>query len=314
MIEKAFSFVKYACLLFLLLTLCSCSCIPESSQCNVYKIKWKELYLNTCSVSASDWWCKSILVSDNVDKKTFQVIDTYANVNDYPLYAKDKNAMFFWSSIIVNADPNTYEFIDQDYWKDKNHVFYQGKIIEKADPTNFITWVTMKGGKHIRELTNDSKDYYLRWIPLSIDASTFTIMNWEVLEDDIVHAKDKAYYYVINISMPVSSYFPIDKLAKKFTVSDIDSLEFLGEGYAKDKNHAYYYGETILDADTKTFKNSWSKFAVDWKYVYVEWEKVTHIDPESFFVTKSNWVRWNDKNWCYSNYKWTKLTNCWIKK
>lgn len=312
MIDKILLFTKFACIIFLMLSLSSCSCIVESNSCAVYKIKWKDLYYNSCSVSVEDFWCESVLITQNVDKETFQVIDKYANVNDYPLYAKDKNAMFFGRNIILDADPGTYEFIDENYWKDKNHVFYQGKVIEGADPNEFKIWDMTENSNKFNYITHDSKDYYLKWVPLWVDVDTFVIFTWKALEDHIVHAKDKGYYYLINEDRSFD-YYPIEKIIRKFTISDIDSLEVLGGWYAKDNSNVYYYWENILDADVSTFKYLWNKFAVDVNYVYVEGERASHIDPTSFYVSTQKWVRWVDKNWCYSNYKWTKLAKCDIK-
>jgi hypothetical protein len=61
----------------------------------------------------------------NSDPKTFQCID--AN------FAKDKNQVYYWGSVVKKADPETFRPLDWPKAKDKNYYFRGTEITGKVD-------------------------------------------------------------------------------------------------------------------------------------------------------------------------------------
>ena len=54
-------------------------------------------------------------------------------------------------------------------------------------------------------------------------------------------------------------------------------------------NEIFYQKEIIKNADTKTFKALWNKYAKDKNTVYYEWQALKNIEPNKFKVINTNW-------------------------
>lgn len=74
-------------------------------------------------------------------------IKTFVPLNDY--FAKDNNYVYWHSSKIDKADPQTFQFLDDtkyensfsDYYtRDKNYFFYETKILKNVDANTFIVY------------------------------------------------------------------------------------------------------------------------------------------------------------------------------
>ena len=50
--------------------------------------------------------------------------------------SKDKNHVYYENRTLGDADPDTFEALNEDYAKDKNNVYNYGEIIEGANPVN----------------------------------------------------------------------------------------------------------------------------------------------------------------------------------
>lgn len=77
----------------------------------------------------------------NVDRESFEVIDNDPYDNKYSYnYAKDKNHVYFYGMIIENADPQSFQIINNKYIIDKNRLYYEdrrGLYIVKEIESNF---------------------------------------------------------------------------------------------------------------------------------------------------------------------------------
>lgn len=133
-------------------------CKITSSECHIYTIKkWSDLYLDSCSVSAGDYlWCKSEFIK-KVDKESFLILDKYGGVNNYPIYAKDKDNVFFMEKPLENADPANFIIIDESngmMGKDnKNNYYY------KWTRLNIWSWV-----QDIIVQKKLSPEWYYEWL------------------------------------------------------------------------------------------------------------------------------------------------------
>ena len=62
---------------------------------------------------------------ENGDPATFKIIDSN--------FAKDKNQVYYWGSIVEKADPETFQTLDWPKAKDKNYYFSQSKITGEVE-------------------------------------------------------------------------------------------------------------------------------------------------------------------------------------
>lgn len=62
---------------------------------------------------------------NNSDPDTFRCVD--AN------FAKDKNQVYYWGSLVKKADPSTFEPLDWPRAKDKNYYFRQTNIESRVE-------------------------------------------------------------------------------------------------------------------------------------------------------------------------------------
>ena len=175
-------------------------------------------------------------------------IDSFTIINSTSVYffaAKDKNNVFIQNKKI-NADPNTFEYLDErdiDVWmKDKKNVWTMLKsdsssiqIVEKADPSTFKLISTPKGpnvsgNEHYALDKNHA--YFLNKIIEDSDSKTFEPLS-------IFISKDKNNAYASG---------------NKIIGVDIKTFEVINSHYSKDKNNVYYLKNIVKDADPETFK------------------------------------------------------------
>lgn len=62
---------------------------------------------------------------NNGDPETFTIVDSN--------FAKDKNQVYYWGSIVEKADPETFQTLDWPEAKDKNYFFSESKIIREVE-------------------------------------------------------------------------------------------------------------------------------------------------------------------------------------
>ncbi len=91
----------------------------------------------------------------DADPSSFQILDDR--------YSKDKNYVF-WSGIQLKwADSNTFTNIDDFYWKDKNHVYIFDMVIDWADQDSFevldnIDWVLSQDKNYKYEIISENPE------------------------------------------------------------------------------------------------------------------------------------------------------------
>ncbi len=265
---KGKSLLKYLSLVCIILQLIGCRDLGEGYRIKkdgVYRYYWNPIEVSS---EPHEWLIKG------ADPKTFQVCSN----SDW---AKDKNHAYYKDNIIFDADPKTFESIDELYGKDSKHVFYYepyarsdkqtSGIVSGADP---ITFHKTKDGKY-----TDRKDMYHANYPMHVyDIKTF------VKVDELGYVyKDKKYYYLIPITVldgttikkcPLSDYKTFHVLKEKYSVlessymadkktvyydslvvegADAKSFIALKFDYGKDNNRVYYNNKQIIKADIKTF-------------------------------------------------------------
>ncbi len=168
----------------------------------------------------------------------------------------------------VDADPETFEILNDDYGRDKTYAFYRGDIIRGADCQSFRVLekgfavdkfnvydegVLMKGADptsfkiHSYELTEDKKDFYNNGKALNVrDKSSFEILK-DKSGENTSWGKDKNNgYYLNGTVIPNIDYA---------TFHPIDAERPIQSGcYAADKYRVFFMGKEIPEADPATFK------------------------------------------------------------
>lgn len=163
------------------------------------------------------------------------------------LYLKDKNHVYYAYSrcdgcarvvfsvkSISNADPSTFTNLGGGFAKDKYNIWFQGKVVEGADVSTFTV-----------DISDDSylHKYYNAWDKNSLYDGPPTI-------GDVI----------------------IYKNADKDTFVS-PSLRW-GSSYVKDKNHVWYRGILIPNADTASFVVDYYDSGHDKNHIYQKEEQL----------------------------------------
>jgi len=163
----------------------------------------------------------------DADFETFEVIDHDLNID----LGKDKDYVYLATSILVDADPNSFSQIKNYYWKDHQHVFligYGGNncMIPEADPNSFQVIENYLWAR-------DKDNLYYRQFKLDIvNPNKFNVIdeNW---------GKDDTHYYWHSRR--------VDSL-------DYNHAHILSSDYIADKRHIYFKDKLVQDANPLTFK------------------------------------------------------------
>jgi hypothetical protein len=158
-------------------------------------------------------------------------------------YAKDKNHVYDAGRIIletkgdvyddagmiildykkVNADALTFEVLGEHYGRDKNQVYHMSGVgdfvVEGADIESFVSIGRHTGKDAYQVFRNAGTGYEEKFTP-------YDVASYEMLEyGEWRWGRDKAYYYFCDEKQDV----------------DRVTFELLEKGYARDKNHVYYW-------------------------------------------------------------------------
>ena len=91
--------------------------------------EYKELlYYHQPQQSASVSWHESPardIKINSGDPETFAIIDSN--------FAKDKNQVYYWGSIVEKADSETFQTLDWPKAKDKNYYFSESEITGEVE-------------------------------------------------------------------------------------------------------------------------------------------------------------------------------------
>lgn len=129
---------------------------------------------------------------------------------------------------IPGADPATFKQVKSWLGHDNEHVYFERDLVPGVDVASLEV---------VRKpLIRDKKDYYYKTNPLHVaDVKSFKIIKWAY---GSFWAKDSRY-----------AYFDDHRFEPDLATFKVKSMEV-----AKDKNHVYYFGELIPDADPSTFE------------------------------------------------------------
>jgi len=216
-------------------------------------------------------------------------------------YTKDKNFVYFYGERIQFADPASFKIISTKdyenfyglkYSKDKNYIYQGNYILEGENPDNFDIneYETRQYAKfELAVEESSSLDLFLNYFYSRITRNSTSVygaldnIKWpnlkkkkstEINSDIQKKWKEDGYYY-FDGQIYFNNESPIFDL-------DIKTFEVLGEGFAKDKNFAYYRANRIWFADADTFEYLGYKYSIDSHSVYYDGQIIEGVDPENF--------------------------------
>ena len=153
----------------------------------------------------------------DADPTTFQQINNK--------YGKDAVQVFHRSLPLVGADPSTFMLLSNGYAADATQVFYNHKLLLGADPNTFE--------RLDHGWSRDADGIYLGTRELDIcDPETFEIIPTS-------RAVDAQCYYAE---------------AQRVPINDRATLQVLSGGYAKDALQVYWLNRVVDGADATSFE------------------------------------------------------------
>ena len=87
------------------------------------------------------YYSDKFLILQQADSATFNIPEL-SRITNIQSYAFDKNNAYYFDSkgkvrLINNIDYESFQVLSSDYSKDKNRVYYKSTILELADPMSF---------------------------------------------------------------------------------------------------------------------------------------------------------------------------------
>lgn len=187
-------------------------------------------------------------------------------------FVKDQYAVYFDQVRVTNADPASFQVVNEFYAKDAQRVFYYGSYTDKY---NGIHEVPCQGSSFSVLAYPYSKDdanaFYLYFKIPEADAKTFSVVGHNF-------AKDKANVYLKTKTLAGAD-------AATFTIVPHDETSSLEEiGYTMDKNHIFWQDKMVTGANVVTFKTLSLGYAIDNNHVFHHASIVKNADPHTFTV------------------------------
>ncbi|MBR1474298.1 MAG: DKNYY domain-containing protein [Muribaculaceae bacterium] len=176
----------------------------------------------------------------------------------------------YMSDTLPDADPATFQSVNEWLGHDASRVFFKEKLVPGADPA------TLKANDY--PLYRDKNDYYYKATPMRVaDVATFKVL--KRIEDSF-WAKDSQH-----------AYFDTTRIEGV----DLPTFKVKSQLHAVDKNHVYYLGQLLPQADPATYDADWKGFySRDKSHIWFLGELVEDADYETFTVDNDNEA--HDKN------------------
>lgn len=228
-------------------------------------------------------------------------LKTFALLSEYGSYTKDKDHVWLGCSLLENADPATFAFIQRTnegvYARDSHHVWYGTTLIPNADPETFSVIQQIYGGmlsetylvkdkSHVFIIsTRPDEGDDIKELP-NADPATFTLImgnpGWEKPyssdgETGLTHYwKDKNQVYFYDKVLPLAD-------PKSFTLltGPLHAFSY----FSKDSTRVYYASTVLEGADPLTFEvlpSIPSDLAKDKNHVYLKSSVFAEADAPTF--------------------------------
>lgn len=195
------------------------------------------------------------------------------------------------------------------YEEDGKNIYWNGNIVEKADPKTFQG--ILDPNDKTPEDINDNDFYFFKdenalYMSSGPFGGNATLGRYAMEStDNLVLPKGMLLYlkYVIEGN---SVYYLSDKgIAVKIPDADLETFEEIdGDGYVRDKNHIYFCGKTLKEADVKTFSKLGERSSVyrDKENAYYHGRIIEEADSKTFQTIRNRHggiCYYKDKNYVY---------------
>ena len=183
----------------------------------------------------------SMFWSDEMHKYTFS--NGYIHLNGVKIEEIDPSSFQVITEMPFPTGPYSLpEYYILHYSKDKNNVFYDGKIISGAINTSFkVVWPQSIGSEQF--YAKDERNVYYRGETLIPKADPGSFVPLAVLEDGWrvggPYSRDEGHVYYENREVVGADWRTFD--------SEYE------DGYASDKDHVFFKGIIIPNANPKNF-------------------------------------------------------------
>ncbi len=164
---------------------------------------------------------------------------TFEELNDD--YGRDKTHAFFRGDIIKGAEGGSFRVLKDWYASDNNHVFLSGELVENAAPATFKV--------HTYYFAEDTNDYFWKGKRLNVsDKQSFKLLgdadDWKT---SWVKDRNNGYYLNGSIipNIDYSSFHQIDIGTKQRGLSGC---------YAADNKRVFFMEKEVPGADPATFR------------------------------------------------------------
>ncbi|MEG3755713.1 DKNYY domain-containing protein [Psychromonas arctica] len=197
---------------------------------------------------------------------------------DQVVYVRHGNFFQIGEVKIEEADPSTFEVIDNSYAKDSKHLYYDGKPLVGVTPDPIIK---VKSGLNTNSvdsgyLISGGKVLCYGEIIDGANADSFTYLHG-------LYGMDEHYLY----------YYKDIKIPLKATPSAVNKAN---DQYIKHGDQILYHGEVISE-NADSFKIINDEYAKDSQHVYAQGELIDGMVPEGFTVISPYYRK--DKNQAY---------------
>ncbi|WP_405599526.1 MULTISPECIES: DKNYY domain-containing protein [unclassified Pseudoalteromonas] len=210
--------------------------------------------------------------------------DELVIVNEFIL--KTNNLVYFYNTVIKDANPKTFRFLKYGFSSDDKAAFCNEIRLDGLDPCTL----------HILNynIIHDTKRLYYQCTPLEIEISQMVL-----LTDDILKDHQFVYYKGLRIAKAdapsytvVNSFFQKDIKNiyhnEKHLLLNADETIFQDEVYAMDLKRVFFIDKEILSADVASFKILGLSISKDKNNVYFRENIIVQADPFSFKILGYN--------------------------
>ena len=178
---------------------------------------------------------------ENADANTFEVTAGFL--------ARDSTNVFRSGKLVPNADPDTFghlkhRFSNLNFYTDNQHVYYFSDIVRDADPATFEVIGSYFFKDHRRAFFCSKRCHTID----NIDIETFREVpinsSWA---NDRVFARDKNKVFFCAEHEASNPCSPLPG-------SDPGSFEYIGKYFSKDANNVFFRDALVKGADAPTFE------------------------------------------------------------
>ena len=219
-------------------------------------------------------------------------LETYGSYKGHIGWGYDKNHVYQGYSRPVEADPASFTFLSDNFMKDKDFLytlyFHELKRLQiNTDSLVALNETYVRDNTLVYFFDMEAADF--KSIPFQSVDSIIALTSPFVIIDNKVYTNgqllnegevDAATFRVLDGYCRDTNHI---FYSGKASPADVNSFEPLLEGFAKDKQSVYYFGNILKDIDVNTFKMINSFYFTDKNHVYFIYSAPKY-DHEFFII------------------------------